>query len=71
MPEVVFSTQTMGRHSIYAVAIVKDVTVLNQVREVIKAHPTVQEVTTSIWVNDILLCPENFDLPEAGAKPIG
>jgi DNA-binding Lrp family transcriptional regulator len=72
MPEVVFSTQTMGRHSIYAVAIVKDVTILNQVREVIKAHPTVREVTTSIWVNDILLCPENFDLPEiAGAKPIG
>lgn len=72
MPEVVFSTQTMGRHSIYALAIVKDVTILNQVREVIKAHPTVREVTTSIWVNDILLCPENFDLPEiSGAKPIG
>ncbi len=64
MHDIVFSTQTMGRHSIFAVAIVKNVTVLSQVKEKIKAHPMVREVTTSIWVNDILLCPENFDLHE-------
>ncbi len=63
MPDIVFSTQTMGRHSIFAVAIVKNVTKLNQVKEVIKGHPMVREITTSIWVSDILLCPENFDLP--------
>jgi Lrp/AsnC family transcriptional regulator for asnA, asnC and gidA len=62
MPDIVFSTQTMGRHSIFAVAIVKNVTKLSQVKEVIKGHPMVREVTASIWVNDILLCPENFDL---------
>jgi DNA-binding Lrp family transcriptional regulator len=69
MPEVVFSTQTLGRHSIYAVAIVKNVTMLSQLKEVIKAHPMVREISASIWVHDILLCPENFDLPNAkGAK---
>ncbi len=62
IPDIVFSTQTMGRHSIFAVAIVKNVTKLSQVKEVIKGHPMVREITTSIWVNDILLCPENFDL---------
>jgi len=24
----------------------------------------VREIATSIWVNDVLLCPENFDLPK-------
>ncbi len=62
MPDIVFSTQTMGRHSIFAVAIVKNVIKLNQVKEIIKGHPMVRDVTTSIWINDILLCPANFDL---------
>jgi DNA-binding Lrp family transcriptional regulator len=70
-PDIVFSTQTMGRHSIFAVAIVKNVTVLSQVKELIKGHPMVRDVTTSIWINDILLCPENFDLPTGEEKPIG
>ncbi len=68
MPEVVFSTQTMGRHSIFAVAIVKNVVKLNQVKEIIKGHPKVRDITTSIWINDILLCPENFDLPKTGCE---
>ncbi len=63
MPEIVFSTQTMGKHSIFAVAIVKNVGKLNQVKEKIKEHPMVKEITTTIWVGEILLCPENFDLP--------
>ena len=72
MPDIVFSTQTMGRHGIYAVAIVKNVTNLSQLKEVIKGHPMVREITTSIWVNDILLCPENFDLPSAhGEEKLG
>ncbi len=71
MPDVVFSSQTMGRHSIFALAIVKNVAKLNQVKEIIKGHPMVREVTTSIWVGDILLCPANFDLERSGDKPIG
>ncbi len=30
--------------------------------EKIKALPNVRDVKTSIWVEDILLCPENFEL---------
>ena len=60
-PEIIFSAQTMGRHSIFAVAIVKNITELNQVKESIKGNPLVREITTSIWVNEILLCPENFE----------
>ncbi len=71
MPDIVFSTQSMGRHSIFAVAIVKNVTKLSQLKEMIKAHPMVREITTSIWVNDILLCPENFDLRENGEYTLG
>jgi DNA-binding Lrp family transcriptional regulator len=63
MPEIVFSTPAMGRHSVFAVAIVKNVAKLNQVKEVIKGHPMVIEITANIWVSDILLCPSNFDLP--------
>lgn len=62
MPDIVFSTQTMGRHNIFALAIVNNVAKLNQVKEIIKGHPMVREITTSIWVSEILLCPENFDL---------
>lgn len=72
MPEIIFSTQTMGRHSIFALAIVKNVAKLNQVKEAIKGHPMVRDVTTSIWVSEILLCPENFDLiAPAGDNTVG
>jgi Lrp/AsnC family transcriptional regulator, regulator for asnA, asnC and gidA len=65
MPDIVFSTKTMGKHGVFALAIVDNVAKLNQVKEVIKGNPMVRDITTSIWVNDILLCPENFDLQTA------
>ena len=71
MPDIIFSSQTMGRHSIFALAIVKNVAKLNQVKEFIKGYPMVRDVTTSIWVGDILLCPANFDLEASGDKPLG
>jgi DNA-binding Lrp family transcriptional regulator len=64
MPEILFSSQTMGRHSIFAIAMVKNVGKLGQVKEIIKAHPMIREISTSIWVNEILLCPSNFDLEQ-------
>jgi Lrp/AsnC family transcriptional regulator for asnA, asnC and gidA len=72
LPEIIFSTQTMGRHSIFAVSTVRNITALNQVKESIKGNPMVREIKTSIWVNEILLCPENFDLKATtGDDPIG
>lgn len=60
-PEVLFCTPSMGRHNIFAIAVLKDVGKLSQLRESIKGHPMVREVNASIWVDEILLCPENFE----------
>ena len=35
---------------------------LNLLRESIKGPTNVIEIKTSIWVGDVLLCPENFEL---------
>jgi len=62
LSEIVFCASTMGRHNIFAIVIVENVTKLSQLKENIKGHPMVREITTSIWVDEILLCPENFEL---------
>jgi len=61
IPDVVFCTPSMGRHDIFAIAVLKNVGRLGQVKESIKGHPLVREVTASIWIDEILLCPENFE----------
>jgi Lrp/AsnC family transcriptional regulator for asnA, asnC and gidA len=61
MPEIVFCTTSMGRHDIFCIAVLNNVGRLSQVKDLIKGHPMVREVTTSIWVDEILLCPENFE----------
>jgi DNA-binding Lrp family transcriptional regulator len=61
MPEIVFCTSSMGRHDIFCIVIADNVGRLSQVKDLIKGHPAVKEVMTSIWVNDILLCPSNFE----------
>ncbi|WXG43691.1 MAG: Lrp/AsnC family transcriptional regulator [Promethearchaeati archaeon SRVP18_Atabeyarchaeia-1] len=61
MEEMVFCTSSMGRHNIFALAVLRNVGRVGQVKEYIKRHPMVEEVTASIWVDEILLCPENFE----------
>ncbi len=61
IPEVVFCTPSMGRHNIFAIAVLKNVGRLGQVKELIKGHPMVRKVAASIWIDEILLCPENFE----------
>jgi len=61
IPEIVFTTTSMGSHDIFCIAVLKNVGRLSQVKDLIKGHPVVREVTTSIWVDEILLCPENFE----------
>lgn len=61
VPEIVFCTTSMGKHDIFCIAILKNVGRFSQVKDLIKGHPAVREVTTSIWVDEILLCPENFE----------
>lgn len=61
IPEMVFYSTSLGRHDIFCIAVLKNVGRLSQVKDLIKGHPVVREVTTSIWVDEILLCPENFE----------
>ena len=68
IPEVVFCTPSMGTHNIFAIAVLKNVGRLGQVKESIKGHPMVREVTASIWVDEILLCPENFEFEHLKKK---
>jgi Lrp/AsnC family transcriptional regulator, regulator for asnA, asnC and gidA len=68
IPEIVFCTSSMGRDNIFAIGVLKNVGRLSQVKEYIQGHPKVTEVTTSIWVDDILLCPENFEFDHLEMK---
>jgi DNA-binding Lrp family transcriptional regulator len=68
IPEVVFCTSSMGRDNVFAIAILKNVGRLSQVKEYIQGHPKVIEVSASIWVDDILLCPENFEFDHLDMK---
>jgi len=61
IPEVVFCTSSMGRDNVFAIAVLKNVGRLSQVKEYIQGHPKITDVSASIWVGDILLCPENFE----------
>ena len=61
IPETIFCTASTGKHDIFCIVVLKNVGRLSQVKDLIKGHPMVREVTTSIWVDDILLCPQNFE----------
>ncbi len=61
MPEIVTCTASMGKHDIFCIVVLKNVGQLSHIKDLIKGHPAVREVTTSIWVDEILLCPENFE----------
>ncbi|MGD0803308.1 MAG: Lrp/AsnC family transcriptional regulator [Candidatus Bathyarchaeia archaeon] len=61
-PGVVFCTPSMGMQNIFAIAVLKDMRELNLLRESIKGFTYVKDLKTSIWVDDVLLCPENFEL---------
>lgn len=65
MPGVVFCCPSMGRHNIFAIAVLENVGRLGQLKESIQGHPMVREVATSIWVDEILLCPKNFEFEQA------
>ena len=68
IPEVVFCNPSLGRHNIFAIAVLKNVGRLSQVKESIQGHPMVREVAASIWIDEILLCPENFEFEQVRKK---
>jgi len=62
IPEILWCVPAIGRNNIFSIAIFKDFARLSEVRDSIKSQPHVVSVGTSIWVGEVLLCPENFDL---------
>jgi Lrp/AsnC family transcriptional regulator for asnA, asnC and gidA len=62
IPEIIFCNTSMGKHDIFCIAVLKNVRLLGKVKDIIKGYPSVKEVTTNIWIDEILLCPENFEL---------
>ncbi len=61
-PGVIFCTPSVGMQNVFAIVALGNFNELNALIERTKAHPDVKTVTTSIWAEDILLCPENFEL---------
>lgn len=59
---IVFCTPSMGMQNIFAIAVIRSMKDLNVLRESIKGLAHVKDLKTSIWVDDFLLCPENFEL---------
>ena len=64
IPEIIFCTSSMGKHDIFCIVVLKNVGLLSKVKDLIKGHPAVREVTINIWVDEILLCPENFEFKQ-------
>ncbi len=61
MSGVVFCIPSIGAHNIFAVAVQQSVSDLGSLNEGVKALAAVSDVKASIWVGDVLLCPENFE----------
>jgi DNA-binding Lrp family transcriptional regulator len=62
IPEIVFVTRSMGRKKVFAIAFLGSVEALSQLNAFLKGLPLIKEVKSSLWVGDLLLCPENFEL---------
>jgi DNA-binding Lrp family transcriptional regulator len=61
-PGVTFCSPCVGAHNVFAVAILQSIDQLNSLKDTVKGLGWVREVKTSIWVDEVKLCPENFEL---------
>lgn len=61
-PRVVFCTPSLGMKDVFAIAFLETVGDLSRLLSFVKGLEGVKEVKSSIWVDDYMLCPENFDL---------
>jgi DNA-binding Lrp family transcriptional regulator len=65
---ILFATISLGDYNIFALAELNSVEHMNKLREDIKSLPMVRSVSTSIWVEQFLLCPQNFELEPVTVK---
>ncbi|TFH18832.1 Lrp/AsnC family transcriptional regulator [Candidatus Bathyarchaeota archaeon] len=61
-PGILFSTHSLGEYDIFTIAAAKNMNEMNNLKEKIQSHNMIREVKTSIWVDQFLLCPQNFEL---------
>jgi DNA-binding Lrp family transcriptional regulator len=59
---VLFATHAMGQFDVVAITASNSMNEMNRLKESIQSHKMVREVKTSIWVDRILLCPQNFEI---------
>ena len=59
---VTFATHSMGSNDVFAIAMKRNMNEMNALKETIQSHTKVNEVQTNIWVDQFLLCPQNFEL---------
>jgi len=62
--EIVFHSTAIGKFDLFCIAFLHSVERLNHLKDLIKGHPLVREITTSIWIDELLLCPENFEFED-------
>lgn len=61
-PGIAFTTHALGEYDIFTIATARNMNEMNNLKEHIQSHTMVREVKTSIWVDQFLLCPQNFEL---------
>lgn len=66
---ILFATHTMGPYDVFALAATKNMNEMNALKEVIQSHTKVKDVKASIWVDQFLLCPQNFELETTEETP--
>ncbi len=59
---VLFATHSMGQYDVFAVAATRTMNEMNALKEAVQSHGKVKDVKASIWVDQFLLCPQNFEL---------
>jgi DNA-binding Lrp family transcriptional regulator len=57
-----FATHAMGEYGIFSIATRRNMNEMNNLKETIQSHNMVREVKINIWVDQFLLCPQNFEL---------
>jgi Lrp/AsnC family transcriptional regulator for asnA, asnC and gidA len=67
---VAFATHSMGSYDVFAIAMKRSMNEMNALKETIQSHTKVNDVQINIWVDQYLLCPQNFELePLLETKP--
>jgi len=58
---VVFATHSMGSYDVFALAMKRNMNEMNALKETIQSHIKVNDIQTYIWIDQFLLCPQNFE----------